>query len=62
MQLSCISIKQVTKIVAYASLLKAILPIVNFFIYGWFDERFIIETAVWITISVFFFTLHKNMQ
>lgn len=62
MQLSNISIRQATRIVAYASLLKAILPIAFFLMYGWFDEWLLIDMLPWIVISFFFFSLYKNIQ
>ena len=63
MQLTNISIKGATKIAAYASLIKAFLIIVPFLIDGWFYDFYpIIETFVWIVVSVFFFTLLKNMK
>lgn len=63
-RISNITIKGTTKIVAYASLLKAILVLWPFLYYGWFGNiiSFFMETAVWVVISVFFFTLHKNMK
>jgi len=60
---SNLSIKGATKIVAYASAIKAFLCICPFF----FDMYFysivpLIQTAAWIAISAFFFTLYKNMK
>ena len=60
---SKITIKGATKIVAYASALKAFLCLCPIFFDGYFTSIFpFIQTAAWATISVFFFTLHKNMQ
>lgn len=62
-KVSNITIKSATKIVAYASAFKAILCICPFFFDGYFTSIFpFVQTAAWATISVFFFTLHKNMQ
>ena len=61
--LSNVSIKGATKTVGYASAIKAFLCICPFFFYQYFDSIFpLIYTAAWIAISVFFFTLHKNMK
>lgn len=57
------SIKQTAKVVAYASALKAILFICPFFYYGYFSSVIPFSlTIAWATMSIFFFTLHKNMQ
>lgn len=62
-KVSNITIKGTTKIVAYASALKAFLCICPFFFEGYFTSIIpFAQTAAWATISVFFFTLHKNMQ
>lgn len=62
-KVSNITIKGATKIVAYASALKALLCICPFFFDGYFTSIIpFAQMAAWITISVFFFTLHKNMQ
>lgn len=58
-----ITIKVATQIAAYASLLRAFLIIMPLLVSGFFYSLYpIIETLVWIVISVFFFTLHKNMK
>ena len=63
MQLTSISIKEATKLAACASLLRAFLIIMPFIANGWFSNLYpFIETFIWIVISVFFFTLHKNMK
>ena len=63
MQLTSINIKGATKMAACASLLRAFLIIIPFLINGWFYELFpFIEPFIWIVISVFYFTLHKNMK
>ena len=60
---SDITIKGATKIVAFASAIKAFLCICPFFFDGYFTSIIpFAQTAAWATISVFFFTLHKNMQ
>ena len=62
--LSNVSIKGTTKIVAYASAIKAFLCICPFFFYGYYGSYIhtLIHAAAWIAISAFFFTLHKNMN
>lgn len=58
-----LTIKTTTKIVAYASALKAILCICPVLINGYFVSAIPFGyTIAWLVISVFFFTLHKNMQ
>ena len=60
---SSLTIKGATKVVAYTSVLKAIISISSLFldryIYDYVEP--IIITVCWIVISTFFFTLHKNM-
>jgi len=56
------TLKRMTKIVAYASALKAVLCLISFPFGGHSLLIPLIQTAAWIAISVFFFTLHKNMQ
>lgn len=61
--ISNLTIKTTTKIVAYASALKAILCISPVLIDGYFVSAIPFGyTIAWLVISVFFFTLHKNMQ
>lgn len=61
--LSNLSIKGATKLVAYVSTIKAFLCICPFFIEKYFDSFLpLIHATGWIAISVFFFTLHKNMK
>ena len=61
--LSNASIKGITKIVAYASAIKAFLCICPFFLYQYFSSVFsLVYMAAWIAISAFFFTLYKNMK
>lgn len=61
--ISNLTIKAATKIVAYASALKAILCICPVLINGYFVSAIPFGyTIAWLVISVFFFTLHKNMQ
>ena len=61
--ISNLTIKTTTKIVAYASVLKAILCICPVLINGYFVSAIPFGyTIAWLVISVFFFTLHKNMQ
>lgn len=61
--ISNLTIKTTTKIVAYASALKAILCICPVLINGYFVSAIPFGyTIAWLVISVFFFTLHKNMQ
>lgn len=61
--ISNLTIKAATKIVAYASALKAILCICPVLIDGYFVSAIPFGyTIAWLVISVFFFTLHKNMQ
>lgn len=58
-----ITIKVATKIVAYTSVLKAFFCICPILFDGFITSIIpFIHMAAWITISVFFFTLHKNMQ
>lgn len=59
--LSNTSIKGATKIVAYASAIKAFLCICPFIFYQYFDSILpLVHTAAWIAISAFFFTLQKT--
>lgn len=58
-QYSAISVKGVTKIVAYASALKALLCICTLYFTNIHPS---IHLVAWISISTFFFTLHKNMK
>lgn len=61
--ISNLTIKATAKIVAYASTLKAILCISPVLIDGYFSSVIpFSHTIAWLVISVFFFTLHKNMQ
>lgn len=61
--ISNLTIKTTTRIVAYASALKAILCISPVLINGYFVSAIPFGyTTAWLVISVFFFTLHKNMQ
>lgn len=61
--ISNVSIKGITKIVAYASAIKAVLCISPIFIYGYFSGLYpFIHATAWMAISLFFFTLHKNMK
>ena len=61
--ISNLTIKAATKIVAYASALKAILCICPVLIDGYFVSAIPFGfTIAWLVISLFFFTLHKNMQ
>ena len=61
--ISNLTIKTTTRIVAYASALKAILCISPVLIDGYFVSAIPFGyTIAWLVISVFFFTLHKNMQ
>lgn len=61
--LSNASIKGITKIVAYASAIKAFLYICPFFLNQYFSSVFsLVYMAAWIAISAFFFTLYKNMK
>ena len=61
--ISNLTIKAATKIVAYASALKAILCICPVLINGYFVSAIPFGyTIAWLVISVFSFTLHKNMQ
>ncbi len=63
LNISNLTIKASTKIVAYASVLKAILCIIPILIDGYFSSVIPFSyTIAWLVISVFFFTLHKNMQ
>ena len=56
-------VKGITKLVAYASLFKAVICLFPFLYEGYFYSIMPnIHTVCWIVISVFFFTLHKNMQ
>lgn len=58
-----IGVKAATKIVAFASLFKAIICICPFLYDGYFfGVVSFAHTICWIAISIFFFTLHKNMQ
>ena len=62
-QISNISVKGAAKAVAYASICKAILLIIPYFSVSYFYSFLpCIYAVAWIAISVFFFTLHKNMQ
>lgn len=57
------SIKQTSIVVAYASALKAILCICPFLYYGYFSSVIpFSHTIAWASVSLFFFTLYKNMQ
>ena len=57
------SVKGITKIVAYASMFKAVLCIFPYLYEGYFYSIMpFMHTICWIVISIFFFTLHKNMQ
>ena len=61
--ISKLTIKATTKIVAYASALKAVLCICPIFIDGYYVTILsLVYTSTWIVISAFFFTLYKNMQ
>lgn len=61
--ISNLTIKTTTNIVTYASALKAILCISPVLIDGYFVSAIPFGyTIAWLVISVFFFTLHKNMQ
>lgn len=61
--ISNLTIKAATKIVAFASALKAILCICPVLIDGYFVSAIPFGfTIAWLVISLFFFTLHKNMQ
>ena len=63
LNISNLTIKASTKIVAYASALKAILCIIPILIDSYFSSVIPFSyTIAWLVISVFFFTLHKNMQ
>ena len=58
-----IGVKRATKIVAYASASKAVLGIFPYLYYWYFyDIMLFIHPIGWIVISIFFFTLYKNMQ
>lgn len=58
-----IGVKAATKIVAYASLCKAVLCICPFLYDGYFYSVVPFAHIIcWVVISIFFFTLHKNMQ
>ena len=67
-QLSGISVKSLTKIVACTSALKALLYICIYssndfmFMINYQDGLLIINTMCWTIISVFFFTLYKKMR
>lgn len=61
--LSKVTIKDATKIVAYTCAIKAFLCICPIL----FEQAFssiipFVHMAAWVAISVFFFTLHKNMR
>lgn len=61
--LSNLSIKGTTKLVAYASAIKAFLCTYDLLFYGYFDAILTLaHMAAWIAISAFFFTLYKNMK
>lgn len=62
MQFPVISIKGATRIVAYASILKAVLGLRTLLLYGYVGVDTFIGPLVWTVISVFFFTLYKNMK
>lgn len=59
-----LSVKSLTKIVACTSVLKAFICICRY--YGYIDiwsyGSILMDMICWITISVFFFTLYKNMK
>lgn len=61
-----IGVKEATKIVAYASAFKAVLCICPYLYY--YEYTYILmhmqftHLICWIAITVFFFTLYKNMQ
>lgn len=68
MHYSPISVKGATKIVTYTCALKAVLYLWTFCNASYYDYIHplnihpLIYIVAWITISVFFFTLHKNMN
>lgn len=58
--ISNISLKRLTRIIAFASIIKAALCFLDGYLFQGFP--ILLTTVGWIVISVFFFTLHKNMQ
>ena len=62
-RISNLSLKGTAKIVAYASALNAFFCLSQILFEGYFYDNIpFIHTAAWIVVSVFFFTLYKNMK